>query len=74
MPSEIQSGTRVQAERGSRVSTGEVEQTWTDDQTDTEMAAVQFDNDDDRTVVPKDKLSLSVSSPAGKTNAGEESS
>jgi hypothetical protein len=74
MPSEIQSGTRVQAERGSRVSTGEVEQTWTDDQTDTEMAAVQFDNDDDRTVVPKEKLSLSVSSPAGKTNAGEESS
>jgi hypothetical protein len=74
MPSEIQSGTRVQAERDSRVSTGEVEQTWTDDQTDTEMAAVQFDNDDDRTVVPKEKLSLSVSSPTGKTNTGEESS
>jgi hypothetical protein len=69
LPTEIREGTRVQTQRGSRVSTGEVTQTWTDDQTDTEMAAVQFDNQDDPAVVPTKELSLSVSSPAGKTTS-----
>jgi hypothetical protein len=69
LPTEIREGTRVQTQHGSRVSTGQVTQTWTDDQTDTEMAAVQFDNQDDPTVVPKNELSLSASSPAGKTSS-----
>jgi hypothetical protein len=69
LPTEIREGTRVQTQHGSRVSTGQVTQMWTDEQTDTEMAAVQFDNQDDPAVVPTDELSLSASSPAGKTTS-----
>jgi len=67
-PTEISEGVRVQTESsGGRVSTGRVKATWTDEQVGKEMAAVDFDGEDGPDTVPVANLTLSESSPAGKT-------
>lgn len=72
LPNESSSGSRVHAEMGSRIATGRVADTWEDEQSGTEMAAVKFDRQEETQVMRKEDLSLSVSSPYGKTTSEED--